>query len=164
MKLLFTCLALLAACMAQPADAQTVQQLKLSWVLPTTVCETVGTVTTCDKPMTLATDALTAIEIYINTVPIQDTSSMQPTAVLLGTPPPIANVASYTAKVGDTLYIRLKARNGDPVKPLSTFSPQITYLVKASGPRPPGPPSSVNVELIIQATPSVNVELIPPTP
>lgn len=144
--ILFATLMASPVAMSQTATPQTV---KLFWELPTTGCEG----TDCTKPLT-GKDALTAVEVFINTVPIQDTSSMQPTIVLPGTPPPLGTTAIYAAKPGDTLYFRVKMRNGpltdprDPTKNLGPFSGQITYLVKAAGPVIPGAATQLRIEIV----------------
>lgn len=150
MKRIILLLATLAVAGTAYAQTATPQQVKVNWELPVCGFDAPITATSVCKPLTGA-DALTAIEVYINTVPIQDTSSMQPTVVLpaaVGGTPPLSTVQSYNAKVGDTVYIRIKARNGLDAKGLGPFSGQVFFVVKAPDKLTPGPPTNVTIQII----------------
>ena len=126
-----------------PSIAQTVPgSATYTWVLPTTGCS-VGA-TTCDnKPLT-GNDALTAIEAYISTSPIGDSSNMAPTLTLGAS----ATTATYTTTIanGSTLYARFKAVNSTG---RGGFSAQVSKLITL--PVLPGIPT--NVTVTIQITP-----------
>lgn len=123
--------------------AQTVPgTLRLTWTNPTTGCITGSTPPVCNQPLTGA-DALTAINVYISTSPIPDTSTMAPTIAL----PASATTTTHTMQVqrGQTIYARIKAINAAGASPFSNqVSKQITVPVI------PGVPSSVTVEIDIQ--------------
>lgn len=110
----------------------------VSWVLPTAGC-TSG-VSPCDNVPLTGISALTAVEVYISTSPIADTSAMTPTLTLAAG----ATTTTQTLQVsnGATLYARVKAVTAGGK---SAFSTQVTKLVAI--PAVPGVPTSVTLTI-----------------
>lgn len=132
-------LALIALLLPGLVIAQTVPGSAIySWTLPTTGC-TAG-ITPCDNAPLTGAAALTAVEAYISTSPIPDSSSMAPTLTL----GPGATTATYSTTVanGSTLYARFKAVNANGK---SGFSAQVSKLIVL--PVVPNVPTSVTVTI-----------------
>jgi len=134
-------LALLLLGVAPLAIAQAVPgTATVGWTLPTVGC-TVGA-SPCDNAPLTGTNALTAVEVYISTSPITDSSTMAPTLTLAaGT-----TTSTHTLQVtnGATLYARVKAVSGGNKSP---FSVQVTKVV--SVPVIPGVPTNVTITIQI---------------
>ncbi len=134
-------LALLASLLASTAFAVPVNSTgTVSYTLPTLGCKLGQPV--CDVPLTGA-NALTAIEVYVSTSPIADDFAGPPTLTVGATAS--STPVTVAANDGDTVYIRLKARNADGLSP---FTNAVTRLVHL--PVTPLPPSNVTFTLVIQ--------------
>ena len=136
--------ALVLLCLGFAAQAQTAGQGKidLTWVNPTAGC-TVG-VSPCDnKPLGTA-NALTAVNVYISTSPIPDSTSMAPTLAL----GPGVTTTTHTMQVtaGTTLYARIRAINSSGASP---FSVQVSKLIEF----PVTPNMHPGVTIILTLTP-----------
>ncbi len=97
--------------------------LTVDWVNPTTALD--GT------PLTGA-QAITSIQIFLATSPIADNSIMAPTVTLTS----VVNTTNqtFTANVGQTIYVRLKVCNQWGC---GNFSNQASKVVAGSAPNVP---------------------------
>lgn len=115
---------------AQTPPSRTVQ---LSWELPVLAVD--GTALTGQQ-------ALTKVQVFLNVVPIQDTSSMQPTLELgAGV---LTTTQTFPVAVGGTLHARVKVCN---VTGCSAFSGQVTRTFPAAV---PGVPTNVQITIVNQ--------------
>lgn len=126
-----------AAAFAAPVNATGT----VSYVLPVLGC--MQGQPTCNAPLTGA-DALTGIDVYVSTSPIPDTFTGPPT---LSVGPAVTTTpVSVSANNGDTVYVRLKARNSSGS---SVFTAPATFVVHLAV--IPNPPTSVTFTLVISA-------------
>lgn len=129
MKKCFLIAAIALASLSQAAAAA--ETLSLSWTNPTTSIDGV--------PLTGA-NALTAIEVYCATAPIDDNATLVPLATLGVIE---ATQATMSANRGDTVYCRLKAVRGTEK---SAFSTQASKLIPLS--TVPGVPTSLQITIV----------------
>lgn len=138
--------ALMGVCFMGIANAQTARIVTLSWDLPTTAVD--GTALT-------GQNALTKMSVYLNTVPIQDNSSMQATVDLpAGT---VSSIQNFTVPVGGTLYARVKACNA---KGCSDFSGQVTKVFPAPPPSAPGVPTNLVITVTVSAVDPTHPQVV----
>lgn len=117
---------------AMAAAAQVAgRSVTIGWDLPT--------VSTDGSPLT-GTQAITKMQVFLNTVPIQDNASMLPTVELTGTP--LVTQQTFVVPAGGTLYARVKACN---VTGCSAFSAQVTKTFLATV---PGIPTNVTITIV----------------
>lgn len=132
---------LAATLLVSLASAQTVPgTARISWTLPTQGC-VVGVTPPACAPLT-GENALTAINVYIDTQPIPADYAGAPTLTLPGD----ATQTTHTMQVpnGSTLYVRVRAINPAGA---SAFSNQASKLIQVD--LAPGVPTDVVIELEI---------------
>jgi len=123
------------------ASAQTVPgTLQISWTNPTHGC-VIGVTPPACSPLT-GENALTAINVYVDTQPIPDDYAGAPTITLTGS----ATSTTHTMQVanGTTLYVRARAVNEAGA---SEFSNQASKLIAVD--LLPGVPADVTIVLEI---------------
>lgn len=133
---LILALALITIIFAGIASAQTPsfqKNVKLTWTLPTKY----------DDGSTLAAADITKIQVYLANAAIADSSTMAPTVELTGAS--VNTTKQFTAFVGGTIYVRLKACTATLCSDFSTSLAIPTPAVK------PGPPTNVTFELLVVA-------------
>lgn len=122
---------LIGLCVVGIANAQ-VRPIGLNWELPT--------VATDGTPLT-GNQVITKMQVFLNTVPIQDNTSMTPT-VELG-PTVLTATQSFTVATGGTVYARVRACNAQGCGP---FSGQVTRTFPATV---PGAPTNLTITITL---------------
>lgn len=135
-------LAIVAAVPAQAVQAP----LKIDFVLPTTGCTIVNgaPVRPCDNVPLTGPNALTFVDFYISLTPIPDGFAGAPTVSI---PAGVSTTnTTFTAVSGDTVYVRVKARNASGLS--DGFSAQTSKTVIVGGVQP-GIITSVTISINI---------------
>lgn len=128
---------LLAALLASVVCAQTVTvSANGSWVAPTTDAN--------GFPLAGSPNVITSYNVYASTTPLTAVPTGTPLATV--TAPTTTVTGSYTATVGQTLYMYVTACN---VAGCSGLSPPGTKLVTIPG-APPGVPTSVTITITVK--------------
>ena len=127
--------------LAAVANAQSVPgTAKISWTNPTEGC-VVGVTPPACSPLT-GENALTAINVYVDTQPIPDDYAGAPTITLTGS----ATSTTHTMQVanGTTLYVRVRAVNEAGASAMSNQASKLISVELA-----PGVPTDVTIVLEI---------------
>lgn len=118
--------------------------LNISYTVPTTGCTVINDVqvTPCDNVPLTGANALTAVELIISTSPIPGNYSGAPTLSVTAASGQVST--NFNANSGDTIYVRVRARNQYRA---SAWSNEATKLVEVE--TVPGIPTNVTITLNI---------------
>lgn len=135
--------AVVALAAVSPAHAVSAP-LTVTYTLPTTACTIINDVQVnpCDNVPLTGANALTAVELMISTSPIAGTYDGPVTLSVTAASGQVNT--SFTANSGDTIYVRVRARNQYRA---SAWSNEATKLVEVE--TVPGIPTNVTITLNI---------------